>query len=283
MHLAAFIQKASTALEALYPAPESRNIALLLCRERLGISNYTHITEPMLRIDEKDEACLEKDLGRLLCGEPVQYVLGQTEFYGRTFKVDGRVLIPRPETELLVQEAENLIRSLGGAVRVLDLCTGSGCIAWSVALDCPAAEVTAVDISEDALQVAGSQFASPNAPTFVKADMLDRSIDFGRFDLLLSNPPYIMDKEKALMRRNVLDYEPELALFVPDADPLVFYKAIAEVAERSLVDEGSGIVEINEMLGPETAQAFIDAGLKDVRVLKDLSGKDRFVRFVKQL
>ena len=176
---------------------------------------------------------------------------------------------------------------------ILDLCTGSGCIAWTLALEIPGSHVTAVDISDGALSVASSQdfseeMASTGAvsPQFIKADVLQgpencKEICGRQFDIIVSNPPYVMDSEKALMRTNVLDHEPHLALFVPDEDPLKFYKAIALWALALLKAGGTGIVEINEALGKETAQVFVEAGLKDVEILKDLHGKDRFVRFKK--
>jgi release factor glutamine methyltransferase len=169
-----------------------------------------------------------------------------------------------------------------GPLRILDLCTGSGCIAWTLALEMPGAEVTAVDISEEALAVASSQDFTEEmartgaiAPRFIKADVLAGPIeDLGQFDIIVSNPPYVMDSEKALMRTNVLDHEPHLALFVPDDDPLVFYRAIARWTDALLVPGGFGIVEINEALGPQTAAIFSNA-----EVVPDLSDRHRFVTF----
>lgn len=175
------------------------------------------------------------------------------------------------------------------SVRILDLCTGSGCIAWTLALEISGSEVTAVDISDGALAVASSQDFSEEiartsavSPVFMKADVLaGPSVSglSGRYDILVSNPPYVMDKEKTLMRPNVLDHEPHLALFVSDDDPLEFYRAIAGWALAVLKQDGYGIVEINEALGLQTADLFRDAGLRDVRIIKDLSDRDRFVSF----
>ena len=242
---------------------------------------------------------------RLAGGEPLQYVLGTACFYGRDFKVNPSVLIPRPETEILCRSAVDMLSGsceslypdrisqdtpAGRRQRMLDLCTGSGCIAWTMALESPDAEVVAVDISDAALEVASSQDFSDElsrtgakAPVFVKADVLADVPADGpfaeEFDIILSNPPYVMDKEKALMRTNVLDHEPHLALFVSDDDPLIFYRAVARWAFRLLSSSGFGIVEINEALGVETAQVFIDAGFQTARVLQDFSGRDRFVQF----
>lgn len=284
MLLADFIRKSSAALERLYPSPEARGLVSLLCRERLGVTSYTHIVEPQFEIPAASLPVLADDMERLSEGEPIQYVLGYAEFFGRKFKVNPAVLIPRPETELLVEEAVRMLHAAGPKPRVLDLCTGSGCIAWSVAFGAPGAEVTAVDISPEALGLAETQFsvlpAEVTAPVFVRSDVLSDCPEIdGTFDLLVSNPPYVMEKEKSLMRRNVLDYEPGLALFVPDDDPLLFYKAMATAATRLLAPTGVGIVEINEALGPETEEIFRSAGYSETEIIRDFFAKDRFVKF----
>lgn len=284
MLLAEFIRESVPALEKLYPSPEARGLVLMLCEERLGVRSYTHIVEPLFEIPEPELPGLKADMSRLAAGEPIQYVLGYTEFCGRKFKVAPSVLIPRPETGQLVDESLKLLAAMGRLAKVLDLCTGSGCIAWSVALGAPGVSVTAADISEPALALARSQFedvpSGTNAPEFVCSDLLGGCREIcGRFDLLLSNPPYVMEKEKAAMRRNVLEHEPGIALFVPDDDPLLFYRALASVSLRLLDSSGTGIVEINEALGPETAAVFETAGYKKTEILRDIFGKDRFVRF----
>lgn len=300
MLLVDFLKEGTQALESLYPAAEARNLVLMLCEELIGTQSYTHIVEPQYEVDKKGEAALEASLERLKKGEPVQYVTGVCEFCGRKFHVTPDVLIPRPETELLVREAVKRadrirrMRSPYGKsaepVRVLDLCTGSGCIAWSVALEVPGVQVVGVDISEGALNVAqGQDFTAELKntgalpPVFVKADVLDTAQEFpyGPFDLILSNPPYIMEKEKALMRCNVLDYEPEQALFVPDENPLLFYRAIAAWSQRFFSAEGTGISEINEELGADTQAVFTSAGFQDVEQVKDFFDKTRFIFYRK--
>jgi release factor glutamine methyltransferase len=300
MLLVDFLKEGTQALESLYPSAEARNLVLMLCEELIGTQSYTHIVEPQYEVDKKDEPALEAGLERLKKGEPVQYVTGVSEFCGRKFHVTPDVLIPRPETELLVREAVKRadrirrMRSPYGKsaepVRVLDLCTGSGCIAWSVALEVPGVQVVGVDISDGALDVArGQDFAAEIKntgalpPVFVKADVLDTAQDFsyGPFDLILSNPPYILEKEKALMRPNVLDYEPGQALFVPDEDPLLFYRAIAAWSQRFFAAEGSGLTEINEELGADTQAVFTSAGFQDVEQVKDFFDKTRFVFYRK--
>lgn len=300
MLLAEFVKAGTKALESLYPQKEARSIVLMLCEEVLGTENYTHIVEPEFKIDDKKLPELEAAMERLKKMEPVQYVLGHTEFYGRTFKVNPAVLIPRPETELLCRDAIKLgmrvyrMRSPYGKnaepVRILDLCTGSGCIAWTMALSIPGSRVTAVDISDAALEVAaGQDFASELKsketfrPEFIKADVLDseQEIELGPFDMVLSNPPYIMESEKEDMRRNVLEYEPESALFVPDDDPLLFYRAIARWSQRFMSPDGVGLSEVNESLARQTETVFKAAGYAHTEIVRDLSDKNRYIIYHK--
>jgi len=285
-----FLKRCTQALEALYPASEARSVALWLCREKLGVESYTHIVNPSEEIPEYMLPELEDDVRRLVRSEPLQYVLGSAPFCGRKFKVGPGVLIPRPETELLVEMVLEAARLSGPGTRILDLCTGSGCIAWTLALEIPGSEIVAVDISEEALTFARCQFSSQfsnqfsgQGPVFVNADILSESpaIPGGNFDFIVSNPPYVMEKEKTEMRKNVLDYEPSLALFVPDDNPLLYYRAIARISKSLLKPGGEGIVEINEALGEETAELFSAAGFKNVQIIDDLSGRKRMARFQK--
>ena len=289
MFLRALINEARQTVSGLYPEGEASEMVFALFEHLLGTRRHTHIVEPSYDVPAESVKLVEAALERLAAGEPLQYVIGSACFYGRDFKVSPSVLIPRPETEILCRTA---IESFSGHkdVRVLDMCTGSGCIAWTMALECPGAEVVAVDISDDALHVASSQDfveemkrTGAVAPTFLKADVLadvpSGDIFERRFDMILSNPPYVMNKERSLMRANVLEHEPHLALFVSDDDPLVFYRAVARWASALLSPDGTGLVEINEALGPETAQVYLDAGFRSTEVLQDFSGRDRFVSF----
>lgn len=300
MLLSQFLKDGTASLESLYPTAEARSIVLMLCEQLIGTKSYTHIVEPQYTIDKKHVEPLAAAMVRLCSGEPIQYVIGHSEFCGRRFRVSRDVLIPRPETELLCREAIKLALRLrqmrspygksASPVRVLDLCTGSGNIAWTVALSVPGAHVVGVDNSEAALEVARSQSFSTElkssgalAPTFVNADVLDteQEFNFGPFDLILSNPPYIMEKEKPLLRRNVLDYEPASALFVPDDDPLLFYRAIIRWSDRFLSQDGKGLTEINEVLGKETAELFLNSLYPKTETVKDFYDKNRFIFYMK--
>ena len=293
MLLRDFLREGVSRLGSLYPEREARNILLDLIENRLGVARYTYATDPDFSPGPEAQAILSEDLDRLSGGEPLQYVLGYSEFMGRRFRVTPDVLIPRPETEILCSEAIKLVRG-SSPIRNLDLCTGSGCIAWTLAMEVPSATVYGIDISEKALAVASSQVFSRSlsgaeAPVpersrravFLQADILADPPSFpcGQFDLILSNPPYIMESQRKDMRKNVLDHEPALALFVPDGDPLLFYRAVANWSKTLLAAGGTGIVEINDLLGTRTRDLFIEAGFKKVEILDDFSGKNRFVIF----
>ena len=283
MLLRDLISKGTETISQAFPEREAREMVLMFLQHSIGTSRHTHILEPSYEVSEEAASHAMGAFDRMASGEPIQYIIGKAYFYDREFKVTPDVLIPRPETELLVREAVNWARRSGRrSLRILDLCTGSGCIAWSMALELPGSEVTAVDISDGALAVAsGQKFECDAPPKFIKADVLAGSVEgLGAFDMILSNPPYVMDSEKALMRRNVLDHEPWLALFVSDDDPLIFYRAVAAWAKQLLKSDGLCLVEINESLGRQTAKVFEDTGFRDVEVLQDLNSRDRFIRAI---
>lgn len=292
MYLKELINKGNETISVAYPEREAKEMVFAFLEVLLGTERHTHIVYPDYVVPSEKEVVALDAFERMAAGEPLQYITGKSWFYGRQFNVSPDVLIPRPETEILVNSV--LMKSAASKCSddsfpaILDLCTGSGCIAWSLALEMPGVEVTAVDISDGALKVASSQdFAQEMsqtgalAPKFVKADVLLETLQLGgleKYDIIVSNPPYVMDSEKALMRTNVLDHEPHLALFVPDDDALKFYKAIARHASGLLKEGGFGIVEINEALGMETAEIFHQEGFC-TQIIKDLADKDRFVRF----
>ena len=297
MLLRTFISSARESLRRLYPEEEAKAIVARLCEELLGVSGYAHILEPSLEIPEDKGEAVVSAMDRLAAGEPLQYVLGYAYFCGRKFRVTPDVLVPRPETGQL---CDIVIRhGIAPRTRILDLCTGSGCIAWALACTAPGVEVSGLDISSAALAVAASQdIRMPEGclrPEFILYDVLsgESGLDaasgaaghaagsYAAFDIIVSNPPYVRESEKPLMHRNVLEYEPGLALFVPDSDPLVFYRAIAGIAGTRLRQDGFGAVEINEAFGPPVAGIFSDAGFRDVCMLEDFRSKIRFVTFRK--
>ncbi len=360
MLLSEFVRRSTRALTGLYPEAEASGLVAMLVEEVTGFKRYTPVIEPRTVVPGAKEAFLQEAVDRLAAGEPIQYILGYADFCGLRLRVAPGVLIPRPETEMLVSAASRLLpaapgassdaavissegaqpvfssaspchsersagisachserseaesRNLLPAARVLDLFTGSGCIAWALAARHPGLQVTGVDISPEALALAASQrdyLASRHQPvpaasavTFLRADILAdppsalsviSTKAVGRaekspaeepsaargFDLITANPPYVPEADRAQMRPNVLEHEPALALFVPDADPLRFYRAIARWAQALLAPGGHGIVEIHEAYGPATAALFAAAGFSDVRILPDFAGRDRFVVF----
>lgn len=283
MLLKEIINEGTKTISLLYPEAEAREMVFAFMEHAFGTKRHTHILEPDYSLGENDVEVARRAFSRMAAGEPLQYVTGVSYFYGRPFRVTPDVLIPRPETELLCR---SVICGRGSeeGLRVLDLCTGSGCIAWTLALELPGSQVVAVDLSDGALAVASSQdFPGLNAPVFHKADVLEGPSDgFGLFDVIVSNPPYVMESEKEQMRPNVLEHEPEMALFVSDSDPLLFYRALARWCVTLLRPGGTAMVEINESLGPETAGIFIDSGFEDVVIVRDFSEKDRFVSFKKR-
>ena len=229
-----------------------------------------------ITLSVKAEQELESILTRLHHFEPIQYILGEARFLGRTFYVAPGVLIPRPETEELV---ELMLKELSPISRILDIGTGSGCIAVSLAKELPESQVTAWDVSEDALSIAASNSKSLQvAVRFEQRDVLTYSPDATeRYDVIVSNPPYVIEAEKQEMEQNVLDWEPSLALFVPDTDPLRFYRRIAMLGLEMLVPGGKLYFEINRAFGEDIVSMLRESGYHVIRLQKDISHNDRFV------
>lgn len=273
----------SDRLSASYPAGEARAIARLVLETRFGLTQVDVCMGRDRAFSLEERQDLENIVNRLSQKEPVQYVLGQADFCGRTFSVAPDVLVPRPETEELTEwivrdEKETEVP----ASRIIDIGTGSGCIAVTLAKELPRARVSAVDISPQALAVARKNAERLGAAVaFRIRDILTFSGESRKcrlWDIIVSNPPYVCEHERKDMGEEVLRYEPSQALFVPDSDPLIFYRAIGEYAVKTLKEDGRLYVEINRAYGQETARLFRSLGLRDIVVRKDLYGNERMIR-----
>lgn len=261
-------------LKAYYPETEISGFT------RIIIEHITACPYPIAILNNQDlskqKNKLNIILGRLITYEPIQYILGETEFFGLKLMVDRNTLIPRPETEelveLIIQENSN------SQLSVLDIGTGSGCIAIALAKHLERVEVSAWDFSQGALDMAtkNAKLNDVNIQ-FHKVDVLSDYPNDKKFDIIVSNPPYVLDSEKALMDDNVLSYEPHSALFVPDNKALLFYERIADIALNILKPSGKLYFEINQAKGKETVDMLKEKGFKDIELFKDLSKKDRMV------
>ena len=263
-------------LQPYYTAEEVSALSRIVCCDLLGQEPTDYYLGKDIVLSSKKEQELEDILQRLSRFEPLQYIEGRTLFLGREFWVAPGVLIPRPETEELV---ELMLKEIPADARILDVGTGSGCIAISLAKELPDALVTAWDVSPEALSVARANARKLQADVrFVECDVLACQVDeVGLYDVIVSNPPYVTEAEKADMEPNVLQWEPSLALFVPDDDPLRFYRRIAVLGRDMLADGGRLYFEINRAYGREMVEMLRTMGYVRVRVEKDLSQNDRFV------
>lgn len=263
-------------LQPYYTAEEVSALSRIVCCDLLGQAPTDYYLGKDIVLSSKKEQELEDILQRLSRFEPLQYIEGRTLFLGREFWVAPGVLIPRPETEELV---ELMLKEIPADARILDVGTGSGCIAISLAKELPDALVTAWDVSPEALSVARVNARKLQADVrFVECDVLACQVDeVGLYDVIVSNPPYVTEAEKADMEPNVLQWEPSLALFVPDDDPLRFYRRIAVLGRDMLADGGRLYFEINRAYGREMVEMLRTMGYVGVRVEKDLSQNDRFV------
>lgn len=263
-------------LQPYYTAEEVSALSRIVCCDLLGQAPNDYYLGKDIALSPKKEQELEDILQRLSRFEPLQYIEGRTLFLGREFWVAPGVLIPRPETEELV---ELMLKEIPADARILDVGTGSGCIAISLAKELPDALVTAWDVSPEALSVARANARKLQADVrFVECDVLACQVDeVGLYDVIVSNPPYVTEAEKADMEPNVLQWEPSLALFVPDDDPLRFYRRIAVLGRDMLADGGQLYFEINRAYGREMVEMLRAMGYVGVRVEKDLSQNDRFV------
>ena len=271
------------ALSPIYGDGEAKSITKLVLEKQLEL-NPTHLAFERFRILTQPQInSLRAILERLLKHEPVQYILGEADFYGLKFKVSPAVLIPRPETEELVEWTIALCNGNKGAgLNILDIGTGTGCIPIALSKTLSLANIEGCDISEEALAVARENNERNAAKVkFFKLDILDELLPNNNYDLIVSNPPYIGQNERTDLEAYVLEFEPHLALFAPDEDVLIFYKAIAKKALKALKDNGVLLFEINAAKGTEVVNLLKDLNYKDIELRKDLSGKDRMVKGVK--
>ncbi len=265
-----------SALQECYPPREAANLSRIVCCEMFGQSNIDYYLGKDMILSPNDERELESILSRLCNFEPIQYVQGTAHFLERTFRVAPGVLIPRPETEELV---ERMLKEVAPASRILDIGTGSGCIAVTLSKELPEAEVTAWDISGEALAIAGdNNRLLQTSVQFVQRDVLTyQPAEDECFDVIVSNPPYVTETERKDMEPNVLNWEPSGALFVPDSDPLRFYRRIGELGRSMLTAGGQLYFEINRAFGEAVASMLRKQGYANVRIRKDISGNDRYV------
>lgn len=284
-------------LKEIYDEQEAANITNLIIEHITALTKIQRVSGKEQVLTSMQLNRLQKSLERLKTNEPVQYIMNKAWFYGMELYVDKNVLIPRPETEELVQWIVDDMKALGKDVfirktmqadetsqlKILDVGTGSGCIALALKKTMPKAEVWGCDISEEALNVARRNGSALNIRVdFQGMNFLDEAqqIQLPTVDIIVSNPPYVPLKDKEQMQANVVNYEPHTALFVPNKDPLIFYKAIADFGKKRLYENGSIYMEIHEDLANEVAQVFKENGYKIVEVRKDMQGKDRMIKAV---
>jgi release factor glutamine methyltransferase len=262
----------------IFGANEAQSIADYLLEGVLGIAAGDRLAKKQLELSDDDRATLEEAVKRLKNEEPVQHVVGYGWFYGRKFYVNKNVLIPRPETEELVHWIVNSHKN-GSALNLLDIGTGSGCIPVTISLEAPSLQCEGWDISEAALEIARENAIKLEAIVhFKQVNILEATIEGEAFDVIVSNPPYVRDSEKTLMSKNVLDYDPDLALFVGDDDPLIFYRRIAGLARTGLKNGGWLYFEINEAFGTEVKDLLGSLGYSQIELRQDINGKDRMIR-----
>jgi len=268
-------------IELLESRDEIHSMAYLIFENILGLTKSAILAEESVNPTQAIQKRLEEIVSRINRFEPVQYILGEAYFYGRSFSVNPAVLIPRPETEELVRFVIDFIRKSNSKnCRVLDIGTGSGCIAITLALELKEIESFGTDISSEGLATASANAKKLNASVqFLNHDILSSQLPVS-VDVLVSNPPYIGWNEFNTMSKNVVDYEPRLALFVDSEEPLLFYKAIVKRARESLTPGGLVAVEINERFGKEVQRLFIANDFAEVEIIQDVFGKDRIVKGV---
>ena len=277
-----FLKDLQTSLKGEYSESEIHVLGMLILEKLTGFSRIWLLIHKELKLNDEQNIIASQYLERLKNHEPIQYILGETEFYGLKFKVNPSVLIPRPETEELVEWVKPPHppkgEFLSGTPTLLDVGTGSGCIAVALKKKFPSANVSAMDISPEALALAKENAALNEVNIeFIQDDILHPAATDRKWDVIVSNPPYIPASEQRYLHKNVTDFEPHLALFVQDNDPLIFYRKIAEFALSHLTAGGRLYVEIHQSLGRQCCQLLESMGFQSVELRKDLSGNDRMI------
>ncbi len=268
----ALSQQIQQAIAAIYPSTEAKAISHAYLNMKCGVNTLDILMEKTI----EEPADFTADLARLAAGVPLQYVTGKSYFYDRLFSLNYATLIPRPETEELVSQVLNIIGS--DSRDVLDIGTGSGCIAISLALEAPQSQVSAWDVAAEAITKAQENANQLGAQvTFKQQDVFAWETDTKTWDIIVSNPPYVLDTEKAEMEAHVLDHEPNLALFVPDEDPLKFYRVIGDMAQARLKPGGYLCFEINRAFGTQNVAMAEAQGFENIQLLKDFHGNDRML------
>ncbi|MEA1786331.1 peptide chain release factor N(5)-glutamine methyltransferase [Arenibacter sp. GZD96] len=266
-------------LDSLFPNEEVDQFFFMLIDHYLNLHRLDLALQPNLIISKEEETPLFEGLSKLKMECPIQYILGTSHFFGMDLHVNKHVLIPRPETEELVAWILADLKNKETQTTILDIGTGSGCMAITMAKHCPTAKVYALDVSEEALKIAMQNALNQDvAIEFIHADILQIKNLGIAFDLIVSNPPYVRTMEKKEMKGNVLQHEPEQALFVPDSDPLLFYRNITKFAKNNLRENGALYFEINQYLGKETEQLLKDQHFSEIEMRKDLFDNDRMLK-----
>jgi len=271
-------------LSTIYPKTEIDSFFFLLIEVKLNLQRIDTVLKPDFLIDESILSELKNIVKRLQKEEPIQYILGETEFYSLPFLVDENTLIPRPETEELVEWVINEIQEIrsknqDNKLNILDVGTGTGCIPISLAKNLNNVSISAIDVSLEALKKAKQNAVLNKVDiTFLEIDILKAKELPKKYDFIISNPPYVRELEKIEINNNVLQNEPHLALFVDDENPLIFYKKIADLAKQDLTKNGLLFFEINQYLGKETVDMLHQKGFKNIELKKDFSGNDRMIK-----
>ena len=268
-------------LEEIYDPEEAENLVNILIEHHLGMTRMSQVLKPDFRLSESELLNFHFDMKRLLKSEPIQYVLGVTEFYGMKFQVNTDVLIPRPETEELVHL---IIHENFENKRILDIGTGSGCIAIALQKNLRNCHVAGLDVSKRALETARKNAHNNDAKVeFIESDIREtgQMEQLGEFDVIVSNPPYVTHQDKSLMNKNVLEWEPSDALFAPEEYPLYFYDKILEFTNKHLSEKGQIFLEINESYGQQLKKLIESYSFSQISIHQDFRGKDRFIRATK--